>query len=181
MVTSKDTEEGAGLNLAVKRAKPNKAGPLFKPTKIKWNGGKKDKKQSTQETSRNKKEDAAEENQKAIACSSSSAMVPPSTSTPQKNTAIKPKEISRHASPETILDTFQSKDLTPADWNKMADQVLERVVQRAAGDIITSRDATVDDNDSSNPPGFSDDSGECEGVGDQRKVLVDTATRYNIR
>ena len=109
-----------------------------------------------------KNADTAEESQQALACSSSSAVVPPSTSTPQKNTAIKPKEISRHTSPQTILDTFKSKDLTPADWNRMADQVLERGVQRAAEDILTSTDATVDEDDYINPPGFSDESGEGE-------------------
>ena len=45
VVTSKDTEAGEGLNLAVKRAKPNNAGPLTKSTKTKWNEGKKDRKQ----------------------------------------------------------------------------------------------------------------------------------------
>ena len=92
VVTSKDTEAGGGLNLAVKRVKPNNAGPLTKSMKIKWNGGNKDKKQSTQGAS----------------------------------------------------------------------QVLERGVQRAAEEILTSRDTTVDDIDYINPPGFSDESGEGE-------------------
>ena len=114
--TSKDTMQGGGLNLAVKRAKPNNAGPFTKPTKIKWGGGSKDKTQPIQKTARNKSAaTAAEENQPSPACSSSSAVVPLSTSSPQNNTIAKPKEISRHTSPETILDTFNSKDLTPAD------------------------------------------------------------------
>ena len=54
VVTSEDTEAGDGLNLAVKRGKPNNSGPLTKPTKLKWSGEKKDKKQSIQETSRKK-------------------------------------------------------------------------------------------------------------------------------
>ena len=54
VVKSKDTETGGVLNLAVKRAKPSNARPLTKSTKIKSNGGKKDKKQSTQEASQNK-------------------------------------------------------------------------------------------------------------------------------
>ena len=157
MVTSKDTEAGGGLSLAVKKTKPNNAGPFTKSTKIKWSRGKKDKKQPTQETSRNKNAEAAEENQEALACSSSSAVLPLSTSTPQKITAIKPKEISRHMSPETLLDT-----LIAADRNRMVDQVLERGVQQTAEDILTSRDATGKDDDSINSPGFSDELGEEE-------------------
>ena len=89
-------------------------------------------------------------------------MVPQSTSTPHSNTTVKPKEISRNTSSETILDTFNSKDLTPADWNRMADQVLERGVQRAAADILNSKETTGEDEDSNNPPVFSDESEEGE-------------------
>ena len=89
-------------------------------------------------------------------------MVPQSTSTPHSNTTVKPKEISRNTSSETILDTFNSKDLTPADWNRMADQVLERGVQRAAADILNSKETTGEDEDSNNPPDFSDESEEGE-------------------
>ena len=44
----------------------------------------------------------------------------------------------------------------------MADQVLERGVQRAAEDILKPKDATGEDEDSNNPPGFSDESEEVE-------------------
>ena len=89
-------------------------------------------------------------------------MVPQSTSTPHSNTTVKHKEISRNTSSETILDTFNSKDLTPADWNRMADQSLERGVQRAAADILNSKETTGEDEDSNNPPDFSDESEEGE-------------------
>ena len=162
VVTSNDTEAGGGLNFAVKRAKPNNAGSLTKSTKTKWNGGKKDKKQSSQEAIRNKTANAAEGQQEDIAFSPSPAVVPPSKSTPQKKTSKKSKGISRHRSPEIILDTLNSKDLTPADWDKMADLVLKRGVQQAAEETLTSRDAAVEDNDYINPPGFSDESREGE-------------------
>ena len=163
VVPFKDTMQGGGLNLAVKRAKPNNAVPFTKPTKIKWGGRSKAKTQPIQKTARSKSAaTAAEENQSSPVCSSSSAVVPPSTSTPQNNTTAKPKEISRHSSPETILETFNSKDLTPADWNRMADQVLDRGVQRAAEEILKPKDATGEDEDSNNPPGFSDESEEGE-------------------
>ena len=38
VVTSKDILQGGGLNLAVKRAKANMAGPFTKPSKINWGG-----------------------------------------------------------------------------------------------------------------------------------------------
>ena len=44
----------------------------------------------------------------------------------------------------------------------MADQMLERGMHRAAEEILTSRDATVDENDYINPLAFSDESGEGE-------------------
>ena len=122
-----------------------------------------EKKQPIQNIPRNA--DAAEENQKnlqAPACLSSAAMVPPSTSTPRNISVAKPKEISRHTSPETILNTFNSKDLTPEDWNRMADPVLERGVQRVAEDILKPKDDTRENDDSNNQPGFSDESEEGE-------------------
>ena len=125
----------------------------------------KEKKQPIQNIPRNRNADAAEENQlneQAPTCSSSAAMVPPSTSTPRNISAAKSKQIARHTSPETILNTFNSKDLTPEDWNRMADQVLERGVQRAAEDILKPKDDTREADDSNNPPGFSDESEEGE-------------------
>ena len=44
----------------------------------------------------------------------------------------------------------------------MADFVLKRGEQRAAEEILTSRDAAVDENDHINPPWFSDESREGE-------------------
>ena len=84
VVTSKDILQGGGLNLAVKWAKPNLAGPFTKPSKIKWGGGTKDLKQVS---TKNKCAAAAEEIQQPQAYSSSSAVIPKSTSTPH---AIQP-------------------------------------------------------------------------------------------
>ena len=159
VVTSKDILQGGGLNLAVKRAKPSMAGPFTKPSKIKGGGGTKDSKQANL---KNKCAAAADEGQQPQACSSNSAVVPKSTSTPHSTKTGKNKEISRNKSPETILDTFNSKDLTAADWNRLADQVLERGVQRTAADILHSKKNAGDDEDSNNPPGFSDESEEEE-------------------
>ena len=44
----------------------------------------------------------------------------------------------------------------------MADQLLERGVQRTAADILHSKENAGDDEESNNPPGFSDESEEEE-------------------
>ena len=151
VVSSKDTMQGGGLNLAVRRAKPNLAGPFTKTSKTKGGTGPKDPKSNNPH---NKSAATAADEQEPQACSSNLEGVPKSTSTPRSSTANK-KEISRNTSPETILDTFNSKDRSAADWNRLADQVLERGVQRTAADILQSED---NEEESINPPGFSDES-----------------------
>ena len=151
VVTSKDILHGGGLNLAVKRAKPNMAGPFTKTSKIKGGTCAND----SQPTNLQNKCAATAVEEEPQACSSNSAGVPKSTSTPHSSTK---KEISRNKSPETILDTFNSKDLTAADWNRLADQVLVRGVQRTAADILHSKENAEDGEESNNPPGFSDES-----------------------
>ena len=146
VITSKDTLQGGGLNLAVRRAKPNLAGPFSKTTKAKV--GPISTKDAQQVILQNKSAAlAAEVNEPQApdhACSS--------------NTIKNKKEITRTTSPETILDTFNSKDLSANDWNRLADQVLERGVQRAAAEILQSREDAEDDEELLNPPGFSDES-----------------------
>ena len=105
-VTLKDILQGGGLNLAVKRAKPNMAGPFTKTSKIKGGTGAKDSKQTNL---KNKCAATADEGQQPQECSSNSAVVPKLTSTPHSSTNSKKKEISRNTSPEAILDTFNSK------------------------------------------------------------------------
>ena len=46
----------------------------------------------------------------------------PSTSTPRES-SNESKDITRHTPDDKILETFQSRDLTTKDWNKLADQV----------------------------------------------------------
>ena len=158
VVTSKDILQGSGLNIAVRRAKPNLAGPFVSKPKAKVGVNPKDAQQSTVQ---NKNAATAAEVQEPQAedqaCSSNTRDVPNLTSNTHCNTRNK-KEISRNTSPETILDTFNSKDLSANDWNRLADQVLERGVQRTAAEILQSKeDADVED-ESMNPPGFSDES-----------------------
>ena len=158
VVTSKDILQGGGLNLAVRRAEPNLAGPFVSKPKAKVGTNLKDVQQSTFQpknaaTAAEVQEPQAEDQ----ACSSNTRDVPNSTSNTHGNTRNK-KEISRYTSPETILDTFNSKDLSANGWNRLADQVLERGVQLTAAEILQSKeDADVED-ESMNPPGFSDES-----------------------
>ena len=133
VVTSKDILQGGGLNLAVKRAKTNMAGPFTKTSKSKGCTSEKTKPTNFQSECA-----ATAVEEEPQACSSNSAGAPKSTSTPHN--AKNRKEISRNRSPETILDTFNSKDLTAADWNRLADQGLERGVQRTAADILHSKE-----------------------------------------
>ena len=146
VITSKDTLQGGGLNLAVRRAKPNLAGPFSKSTKAKV--GSNSTKDAQQVILQNKNAAmAAEVNEPQApdhACSS--------------NTIKNKKEITRTTSPETILDTFNRKDLSANDWNRLADQVLERGVQRTAAEILQSKEDAEVEEESMNPPGFSDES-----------------------
>ena len=129
------------------------AGPFTKTSKSKGGTGAKD----PQPTNLQNKCAATAVEEEPQACSSNSAGAPKLTSTPHNSTKSK-KEISRNTCPETILDTFNSKDLTAADWNRLADQVLERGVQRKAADILNSKEIAEEGEESNNPPGFSDES-----------------------
>ena len=69
------------------------------------------------------------------------------------------KCIDSQTPPEDILDTFQNRNLALSDWEKFADQLLKRGVQRVADDIrgnpqqISEKDTIFEP-----PQGFSDES-----------------------
>ena len=86
----------------------------------------------------------------------------PSTSTP-KEFLNESKEITRHTPDDKIMGTFQSRDFTTKDWNKLADHVLTKGVQKAAEEILKSSNAEeeIHIND---PPGFLDESGNGEST-----------------
>ena len=86
----------------------------------------------------------------------------PGTSTP-KESSNESKDITRHTSDDKILETFQSRDLTTKDWNKLVDQVLTKGVQKAAEEILKSSNAEEEFNINA-PPGFSDESGDSEAT-----------------
>ena len=81
------------------------------------------------------------------------------SSTPNTKQKTKLKFIDSQTCPEDILDTFQNKNLAPAEWEKFADQLLKRGVQRVADDLkgnvqpVSERDTAFEP-----PQGVSDDS-----------------------
>ena len=125
------------------------------------------KKQTCQEARRQKAAaTAVETNQpntkdKRLSLFTAEAIIP-STSTPKK-TNDDSKDITRDTPAETILETFQSRDLTSTNWNKLADQVLARGVQKAAEDILKSTERENDFNINA-PPGFSDELGDSDAT-----------------
>ena len=122
------------------------------------------KKQTCQESSRKKAattaHETAQNNEKDKGSLASNAEIfIPSTSTPEKSNE-ESKEIARNTPADKKLETFQSRNITTKEWNKLADQVLRRGVQKAAEDILksTDREGEIDKNAPTPPPprGFSD-------------------------
>ena len=109
-VTSEDTESGGGLNLAVKRAKPNNAGPTLSVPRQLNEGSpmKKKKKLMAQEARRAKAATAVTNKQNADGNNDSPG--PSDRSTPHASIPIKQaklKENNRQTSPEAKLEAFQ--------------------------------------------------------------------------
>ena len=136
IVTSRDTEAGGGLNLAVKRAKPNLAGPkpnteennINKPEK----SGKEKKGRSKKQQGTNQAATAANPEQEQATSKPESETVDTkiqSSSTPKAKQRPKLKCIDSHTPLEDIVDTFHNRNLAPSEWEKYADQLLKRGVQ----------------------------------------------------
>ena len=129
-VISKDTEVNGGINLTGKRAKPNNASPVLQNSKSNKGTKQGAKRQPVQETKKKKAVDTAAE--ATMSRDNDLDILPapvetglPSTSTPRES-SNEIKDITRHTPDDKILETFQSRDLTTKDWNKLADQVLTR-------------------------------------------------------
>ena len=82
-----------------------------------------------------------------------------SSSTPKSKQRSKLKCIDSQTPPEDIVDTFHNRNLAPSEWEKYADQLLKRGVQRVADEIrgnpqqISEKDTTFEP-----PQGISDES-----------------------
>ena len=145
VVTSKDTAAGGGLNLAIKRAKPNTAGPSS------WAGSKTQEEIAMKMGNKKAKEKRPEDKQNKLTKQSAVAVdqgMEQSTSnsktlkndahassTPKTKQKAKLKTIDSQTRPEDILDTFQNRNLALAEWENLADQFLKRGVQKVADDL----------------------------------------------
>ena len=166
IVTSKDTEAGGGLNLAVKRAKPNLAGPKLnteenitnKPEK----SGKEKKGRSKKQQGTNQAATAANSEQEKATSKPESDTVDTkiqSSSTPKAKQRPKLKGIDSHTPLEDIVDTFHNRNLAPSEWEKYADQLLKRGVQRVADELRENPQQSSELDTNFEPPqGFSDES-----------------------
>ena len=164
VVTSKDTEAGGGLNVAIKRAKPNLAGPS---STAEESDKKKTEKKAKEKKSQNNQQNGTDQTATAAdpeqeQSSSKSGKLGHRTqtsSTPKSKQRTKLKCFDSQTPLEDILDTFQNRNLAPSDWEKFADQLLKRGVQRVADDIrgnpqqISEKDTIFEP-----PQGFSDQS-----------------------
>ena len=166
IVISKDTEAGGGLNLAVKRAKPNLAGPKLnteenitnKPEK----SGKKKKGRSKKQQGTNQAAAAANSEQEKTTSKPEPDTVDTkiqSSSTPKAKQRPKLKGIDSHTPLEDIVDTFHNRNLAPSEWEKYADQLLKRGVQRVADELRENPQQSSELDTNFEPPqGFSDES-----------------------
>ena len=167
IVTSKDTEAGGGLNLAIKRAKPNLAGPKS----AEETNTNKPEKSGKEKKSRSKQQQGTNANQTATAVNSEQeqAISKPdsvtadtkiqSSSTPKTKQRPKLKGIDAHTPLEDIVETFHNRNLAPPDWEKYADQLLKRGVQRVADELRENPQKGSELDTNFEPPqGFSDES-----------------------
>ena len=164
IVTSKDTEAGGGLNLAVKRAKPNLAGPK---STIEENNTNKPEKSGKEKKGRNKQQQGTSETATAANLEQEQSTSKPervdtktqSSSTPKAKQRPKLKCIDSHTPLEDIVDTFHNRNLAPSEWEKYADQLLKRGVQRVADEIRGNPQQSSEMDTNFEPPqGFSDES-----------------------
>ena len=155
VVTSKDTEAGGGLNLAIKRAKPNLAGPSStteESVKKKTEKKVKEKKnQNKQQQGTSQTATAADlEQEQSTSKSGKLDKKTQTSSTPKSKQRSKLKCIDSQTPPEDMIDTFHNRNLAPSDWEKYADQLLKRGVQRVADEIrknpqqISEKDTTFE-------------------------------------
>ena len=166
IVTSRDTEAGGGLNLAVKRAKPNLAGPKPNTEEININkpekSGKEKKGRSKKQQGTNQAATAANPEQEQATSKPESETVDTkiqSSSTPKAKQRPKLKCIDSHTPLEDIVDKFHNRNLAPSEWEKYADQLLKRGVQRVADELRENPQQSSELDTNFEPPkGFSDES-----------------------
>ena len=172
VVTSRETPTGGGLNLAVRRAKPNLGGPTTVGPKtqeqvaLKPIGDTQNKNEGTAKSKgKSDKKKAAITAEEVRLSKQSETMAPtdqPSSSGGFANSKAKQskKRITRDTSPSSILNAFQKQDMATEEWQRLADQVLTRGLQKTAEQILNSRaeNQTATTGEHCSPSGVSDDS-----------------------
>ena len=168
VVTSRDTPVGGGLNLAMKRGKPNLGGPNSAGPKTQEQvalnpiGNSQDKRERTlqpkEKLDKKKAAITAEEITKPGQTETVDQTDQPGSSNHQARQSK--KRITRVTSPSSILNAFQKQDMGDEEWQSLADQVLTRGLQRTADEIIKSRteNQTGTTGEHGSPSGISDDS-----------------------
>ena len=167
VVTSRDTPVGGGLNLAIKRAKPNLGGPKTvgpktqKQVALNPLGDSQDKRDRTLKSKGKDKKKAAvtaeEVTDPGQTETVDQADQPGSSSTKIGQSR---KRITRDSSPNSILNAFQKQDMGDEEWQSLADQVLTRDLQKTADEMIKSRteNQTETTGEHGSPSGISNDS-----------------------
>ena len=145
VVTSRDTPVGGGLNLAIKRAKPNLGGPktvgLKTQEQVALNpvGESRDKTDQTLKNKGKEKKKAAVAAEEVTNPKHSDGDQADRAGSSRTKSEHSRKRITRDTSPSSILNAFQKQDMGDKEWQSLADQVLTRGLQRTADKIIKSR------------------------------------------
>ena len=90
------------------------------------------------------------------------------SSTPKTKQKAKLKSIDVQTRPEDILDTFQNRNLAPAEWENLADQFLKSGVQKVADDLRGNVQSASEKNTIFEPPQGSSDESSAEDSGVRR-------------
>ena len=168
VVTSRDTPVGGGLNLAIKRAKPNLGGPKSLGPKtqeqvaLSPTGDSQDKRERTLRSKGKVDKKKAVVTAEEVTDPGQTETVDQTDQPGSSNTKARQskKRITRDTSPSSILNAFQKQDMGDEEWQSLADQVLTRGLQRTADEIIKSRteNQTETTGEHGSSSGISDDS-----------------------
>ena len=159
VVTSRETPVGGGLNLAIKRAKPNLGGPKTQEqVAINPTGESRDKREQTLKNKGKGKKKAAEAAEDSINTKQSDGDQANRAGSSGTKSVPSKKRITRDTSPGSILNAFQKQDMGEEEWQNLADQVLTRGLQMTAEEIIKSKVEDKNEVELGSPSGVSDDS-----------------------
>ena len=90
------------------------------------------------------------------------------SSTPKTKQKAKLKSIDVQTRPEDILDTFQNRNLAPAEWENLTDQLLKRGVQKVADDLMGNVQSESEKYTFFEPPQGSSDESSADDSGVRR-------------